>query len=343
MQWKLHDMADFHELKPSWDRINRGATAIPILDSEVFQYLLAEAPPRTRRIAVCTSDGEPVAAAILERRRPGIWGTFQPSQAPLGAWVQKPAVPVQELMASLQSAIRGTLLLSLSQLDPSLVERPRNGADVQTVDYIDTARLTIEGTFEDYWEGRGKNLRKNLKRQRNLLKQRGVETRLERLISPDTVAPAVDDYGILESMGWKAGVGTAVHPSNSQGRFYRALLEAYSARGEAVIYRYFYDSILVATDLCLLKNRVLVLLKTTYDERETTTSPSYLLRQEVVKELFDDNSVARVEFYGRVLEWHTRWTSDFRRLYHVNRYRWNVLGRLAAARRRAHPFRELER
>jgi hypothetical protein len=107
-----------------------------------------------------------------------------------------------------------------------------------------------------------------------------------------------------------------------------------------VVYRYFYDGTLVATDLCLVKNRVLVLLKTTYDEAEVTTSPSYLLRQEVVNGLFEDRTVVRVEFYGRVLEWHTRWTSDIRRLYHINRYRWKFLDRLASIRRRVHRLKE---
>ena len=48
--------------------------------------------------------------------------------------------------------------------------------------------------------------------------------------------PRVD--AILESAGWKAGSGTAVAPDNAQGRFYRAMLEAFAARGQARIYRY---------------------------------------------------------------------------------------------------------
>lgn len=44
---------------------------------------------------------------------------------------------------------------------------------------------------------------------------------------PAGVAAALADYGALESAGWKAGTGTAIHPDNAQGRFYRRMLEAF--------------------------------------------------------------------------------------------------------------------
>jgi hypothetical protein len=31
-----------------------------------------------------------------------------------------------------------------------------------------------------------------------------------------------------------------------------------------------------------------------------------------------------------VMEWHTRWTDEIRTMYHLNGYRWPVLGRLHA-------------
>lgn len=67
---------------------------------------------------------------------------------------------------------------------------------------------------------------------------------------PDDIAQAIADYGLLESAGWKAEGGTAIHPDNAQGRFYRAMLENFCRQGRGRVYRYRFDDKVVAVDLC---------------------------------------------------------------------------------------------
>jgi hypothetical protein len=71
--------------------------------------------------------------------------------------------------------------------------------------------------------------------------------------------------------------------------------------------------------------------QTTYDEKVKIVSPATLMRHEVMNRLFDEGRITRIEFYGKAMEWHLRWTNDLRTLYHVNRYRWSVLKRLRSA------------
>jgi hypothetical protein len=77
-------------------------------------------------------------------------------------------------------------------------------------------------------------------------------------------------------------------------------------------------------------------LKTTYDETIKGLSPALLLRQEAYQKLFDEGRIRRIEFYGRLMDWHKRWTDRSRTLYHVNCYRSALvpaaLSRLAALR-----------
>jgi hypothetical protein len=54
------------------------------------------------------------------------------------------------------------------------------------------------------------------------------------------------------------------------------------------------------------------------------------MREEATRTLFDEGRLGRIEFYGRVMEWHLRWTDEVRTMYHVNYYRWPVLRRLHA-------------
>ena len=220
-------------------------------------------------------------------------------------------------------------MLGLTQLDPLLAPAP-----IAPIDYIQTARITVTGSFDHYWSARGKNLRNNLKKQRSKLAADGIALRLETSRAAEEMAHAVADFGRLESAGWKAGAGTAVSPDNAQGRFYTRMLEAFAARGAATVYRYWFNEQLVAMDLCIRQDDCIVVLKTTYDESVPKTfSPALLMREEAVRALFDDvhtPSLARIEFYGKVMEWHTRWTEEVRTLYHVNHYRWAALRRLHA-------------
>lgn len=70
-----------------------------------------------------------------------------------------------------------------------------------------------------------------------------------------------------------------------------------------------------------------MILKTAYDESIRSYSPASLMREEVFRQLWDAGRIRRIEFYGRLMDWHTRWTEQSRTLYHVNWYRWPSLTR----------------
>jgi hypothetical protein len=78
-------------------------------------------------------------------------------------------------------------------------------------------------------------------------------------------------------------------------------------------------------DLCIVGGGALIILKTTYDEAYKQLSPAFLMREEAFRQLFTTKEVDRIEFYGRVMEWHTRWTDKVRTMYHVNQYRWPAI------------------
>lgn len=334
MNWSVYPADALQEHGAEWDTINDAASNLPILDSRFFRFLLEVSGTGNALLAICRDEKKAVAAGIFRRTKWGVWQTFQPSQAPLGAWVQRPSLSAGELLESLGVALPGFwLLIGLTQLDPEIISKPVSQGSVRVLDYNRTARLTISGSLEDYWTARGKNLRKNLKRQRNRLAREELRTRLEHVLDVKDVGEAVDDYGVLESKGWKASEGTAMHPTNPQGRFYRGLLEDSCSRGEGSVFRYFYNDELVASDICLNRDGVLILLKTTYDEKQTTTSPSLLMREEIISELFQRGTIDRIEFYGRVMEWHTKWTTEFRELYHLNYFRWSCLSHASRLKR----------
>jgi hypothetical protein len=126
-----------------------------------------------------------------------------------------------------------------------------------------------------------------------------------------------------------------VGENNEQGRFYRDLFEQFSVLGETVIFQLLVDGRVAATDLCLFRNGMLVVLKTAYDESLNQLSAALLMREDIVRQAYAEGQCRAIEFYGRAHEWHTKWTSDFRPIYHINCHRNTIVSRMKTLIRRA--------
>ncbi len=319
MEWQVLPANMFENYIGQWDDLNLHGPNSPVLNSAFIKYSLEEFGTGKEVLAIFGDTKNPRAMTILNKAKFGVWDTFQPSQAPLGFWLNSSNEDLTNLLKNLAKALPGIILkIGITQQDPDIYSRPEHKNKISTLDYIQTARVETNIAFTEYWASRGKNLRHNLKRQRNRLKKEDVEIILEVQQSPEKVIDAIAAYGKLESAGWKASGGTAIAIDNSQGRFYTSLLKEFCSRGQGYIYQYFYNDNLVATDLCIAQNGTVVILKTTYDESLSTSSPAFLMRQESFELLFSDEKINRIEFYGKMMEWHTKWSSDKRILYHLN-------------------------
>ncbi len=330
MNWTIVPASEFARHAEQWHQLNRQGPRSPLFELDFVQPLLAEFGTGAEMLAICRDGKLVVAMAIMAPVRRGAWATFQPSQAPLGMWMSLRGADLDALLSSLMRKLPGLpLVVGLTQCDPLLLARPDAASAVQTADYIDTARITVTGTFDEYWAARGKNLRANLKKQRARMLKEDIVARMDTLSAPEDMAAAVAQFGLLESAGWKAQGGTAIHPDNAQGRFYRSMLEGFCRRGAAVMIRYFFNDKVVAMDLCIEGDGVRVILKTTYDESVPSHySPAFLMREESCQQMFANKTYGTLEFYGKVMDWHTKWTDEVRTLYHVNSYRWPILLRL---------------
>jgi len=329
MTWILQPIAHFGDFAGQWDSLARSRPGTPFLESVFLQPAVDTFGNGDERLCLNHENGQLRAAAILQPGRKGMWQTFQPSQLPLGAWISDGSIDLalagNELMRHLPGL---TLGLGITQLDSQFFARPAEGSKVRTQDYIQTAWVEINGSFEAYWEARGKNLKQNIRKQRNKLQAEDTQTKIECITAVESVAKAVEDYGKLESAGWKTADGTAIHPDNAQGRFYQKMLENFCHLGRGRIYRYWFGDKVVAMDLCIHDDAAIVILKTTYDESYKALSPSTLMRQDEFQQLFEEHKFSRIEFYGKVMEWHTRWTANSRDLFHANIYRHSLVLRL---------------
>lgn len=319
MTWHFHPIAEFKQHVETWNELNRSNSNTVLLNSNFIVPLTDYFSTGKELLAIHGSLRQPNAMAILTKRKFAVWETMQPSQAPLGLWLQSNKIETSELLFQLRKALPfPTLLVGITQQDPDLLPKPETQINLKTLDYIQTARVTVNDSFQDYWSQRGKNLRQNLNRQRNRLKRENTKTALKIISTPEEVKQAVTDYGKLESAGWKNSGGTAIHIDNLQGKFYCDMLTNFAQHKNTLIFQYYYDDKLVATDFCIKDDDSLIILKTTYDETITTSSPAMLMRQEEFEYIFNNRLVKKIEFYGKVMDWHTKWSQEIRTLYHTN-------------------------
>lgn len=339
-KWAFFPLRQFPAHQETWQALNLAGPATPLLSHQFLLPAIEEFAHGSELLAVCSSRDGVEAMAALSRIGVGRWDTFQPSQCPIGLWLQRPEIPLQPLLDSLLRALPGVALaVGITQQDPDLVRRPADRRCILTLDYIQTARVTLAADFDQYWKGRGKNLKQNMKRQRSRLEKDGIKTALEILTEPADVAQAIVDYGELESASWKGKRGTAIHPQNAQGRFYGSILQSFAAQGKARMYRYRFNDKVVAMDLCIDENGTLIVLKTAHDGSLKNVSPAFLMRQEAFRRLIEERRIKRIEFYGRMMDWHTKWSDEVRTMYHLNYYRWAALPELRRILRRQSPNR----
>jgi CelD/BcsL family acetyltransferase involved in cellulose biosynthesis len=329
VRWALLPVARLADVEPAWRALHASGWATPVLAYEFVSALVKAFARGDERVALAHRDGRAVAAGILQRDARLAWSTFQPAQAPLGAWVQDAAEPDALALAHglLRALPQPALVLGLTQQDPLRIPRPADAGYAATLDYIRTGAVRVDRTFEAYWAERDKKVRYEMKRRLARLAEQGLQPRLEKETRAAAAAAQVDAFGELESAGWKAAGGTAVHAGNVQGAFYRDVMTRFCALGRGRIYRYAAGDRVLAMQLAVEHAGTLAFLKTTYDERLRAASPGVLMKAEIFRDLFAAGGIARVEFYGSVKEWQLKWIDELRTQYHLNVYRWPLLRR----------------
>jgi len=204
MPWKFQPAAtNFEPLRSLWDATNRALGDHILLDSGFVAPLLKHFSGQPVTLGF-NEDAADSGVTLLTS--PGLcrWETFQPAQAPIGLFLLKQADSCgQQLHRLLQKLPGFALELSVLQQDPDYSSIPvgQSRPGIERSDYIDTARIHVTGTFEEYWKARGTNLRHNLARRRRRLAEKGFTAELVARRSRSEVSEAIAEYGRLESLG----------------------------------------------------------------------------------------------------------------------------------------------
>jgi len=194
MAWVFRNVRDaFDSFRDRWDELNNRCGNHILLDSIFVGSLIRHFASDGILLGVSEDQDDP-GLVILHKVRPGFWETFQPSQGPLGLITLGNGCAIEEQMARLIRCLPGCSLgFSVTQQDPdfTVLQNLNLSRKIETVNYIDTPRITLSGTFEQYWRARGRDLTRNLTRRLRRATEEGTQLELITVQDPGGVVRCV--------------------------------------------------------------------------------------------------------------------------------------------------------
>ncbi len=324
LSWSLFETTNVPVWQDAWENLHQQTGNHILLDMKCLKAALTHFPAQNAFTAIATAGEQIIAAGIFVRLSMGRWITYQPSQLPMGAWLNLYPEHVEALLTQLANKLPGLVLtISITQQDPNLFARPNSTAKLDTLDYITTGKMVLDTPFSEYWATRSKNTRQNLNKINNRLQSDQLTSEFKVVQAAEEFAAGVQLYGQIEQKSWKNAEGTAITENDVQSRFYIELLTSLGA-AEAEIWRLDTAQGTVAADLCIKRDKTLIILKTTYLEDWAKYSPAFLMHVKGI-EYCTNAALENIEFYGPAMEWHRKLTDNLRTMYHISYYHFSVL------------------
>ena len=330
LQWYVEPMqaysgdlwGEWHQIASQWHKEN------PMLDAR-FVETICDFFADNIFIAKGIADQQLKVLMLLERSSKNVWTAFKPSQCQVALIVSQ---KVEDFfLERLMKAIPGWCIkLDLFALDPlehsNLI---KNISKQDQSNYCLNIDIDCTLSFDDYWQARPKKLRQNISRYEKRV-SRELETPVFKVVTePGDVVRATDKYGMLESQGWKGKNKTALHPGNSQGQFYRRLMEKFAVSENAIVFELFIAGKLVASRLTIFTDDKLIALKTTYDESYRKHAIGRLLLFRVIEYLMNNKIAATLDFYTNATPEQQDWATNSRHQYNASIFRFSFLSSLS--------------
>lgn len=325
LHWDVMPLSDrqLGKAAGAWDALlQRIWGAHPLLDSRFVNGLLHHFGTGAEYLCVGHSaTGQTVAMHVLRRGAIGRWDSFTPMQAPVALCLAPGPVGMNALLKALPGfATQLDVLNYDGRFGDFGCDRPRPNTTWHAL----TTSIPLTGSFSDYWGARSNKLRQNMRRYERKLAELG-SVRFVVVQAEEEMRAAVDRYAALESNGWKGREGTALTPGSAQTAFYGEVLTRFARDCGAQAYELWVGDLHLASRLSVNSGGVIVMLKTTFDERHGAVSPGHILLARTIESLFQQFPGKSIEFYTNATAEQRLWSTHERPIRHATFYRHPVL------------------
>ena len=339
-KWKLFELGQLPGTWwESWDRLNdQHASSHPLLSSHMVRALVRHFPGAGMRFAEWSDGATPRIQTIVQPAGRGRWAVFAPPQAPIAPLVfaRSLANTSPGVLRRMMAAMPRALALGIPYQDPEFTLAPTTKSGAYTHQSLGTTIAVVAPDgFDAYWNARPRDLRQNMRRYTKRIERDGLVLTLRTITDSRLIGDAVDRFGEVESLGWKGKEGTALHPANAQGRFYRDLLSGFATLGRATAFELWFGEQLAASRLLISSSSMYVMLKTTYLEEFRQYAPGRILLHQSLQHLLSGDGTRRIEFYTRANTDMLAWSTESREMYSLTYYRFPLIAAVAKWRSRA--------
>ena len=321
MNWLVEPLGrDLGRHAAAWDDINERLCARhPLLDSSFISGLLRHFGDGRQVLCTAMRDGQPSGMCILERASWGVWRSFAPSQAQIGAFMLEDANDIPELCKALPGVVNA---IDLLQCDPHYCKLNFYGTSpMRWKHHAVTIDVPLVGDFEAYWQRRPTKLREDLRRsQCRAEEDSGHEPTLRMFAGPSALPAAVQRFAELETQGRNGRMGTSLGSSISLLAFYSELTGHYSGFGLSRVYELWFGDKLAASRLVIAQGNMVVALKTTNDEQHRDFAPGQLLLHSVLRDAFQRWPGRTFAFCTDATVDQMSWAEVQRSILHVTAY-----------------------
>lgn len=328
LRWSFLPGTEFPGISEKWQTLANHSIQSPLLSADFVDVSLRHFGRGDELICIAETQAGPVAATILHRKNGLVWETFQPSQMPLGLWLQLPQLNFSAVMQSLLRDLPlPGMMLGATHLDPQFFPKPPPEA-LFTFESITTGEIDLPETAADYLKSLPpKPLNRLIRRLKRAEREMGPVT-LTTQTAPDDADEFVNLYASIESRSWKGEEGTSLRPNDKQSRFYADLMRRFAATGHARMFTLNIGERQVAAQIAIADNDVLYLLKTTYDPELRSLGPGVMLHYYITLHGYEQPTrIRRIEYYGPLNESQHMWITGSRGIYHANAYRAPLLAK----------------
>ena len=173
--------------------------------------------------------------------------------------------------------------------------------------------IDIEGSWEDYVDGRPRKVTHEWERKMRKLERAG-DVRVARFERGMDTAALIDRFVGVERRSWKERAGTSIGARGVRA-FYSELSAALAARDSLLPFWLELDGRVIAFLYGAVHNGTYYAMKTSYEEEFSGLSPGVRLFQEAVRHAFGAG-LARFDFLGERAHWKDHWANGW--LEHVN-------------------------
>jgi CelD/BcsL family acetyltransferase involved in cellulose biosynthesis len=183
--------------------------------------------------------------------------------------------------------------------------------------------IAIEGSWDSFWNTFSSNFRTNLKKREKAIRKLG-DIEVSEIGEHEHIKEILLECFKIEALGWKKENGTAILCDDDVKNFYLEFCESISAKGLLKVFFLTLNKKRIAFSICMEYKNTLYSCKVGYDLSLSKYSPGSILRKEIIRKLFSENRVAKLDLLGSYEVWKRDWTSHSVEFKQVVLFRHNI-------------------